>query len=456
MGNAIRTAEELRCGEYNYYLALKLDPSVRDVSVIEAALKSEINKWTLGTPYQRRLKELYSDIERVMLLDPQARAEEAKNAKRLQLDDAIRVCDLLARRGYIRRDELESIVESRKIPCFTVEELEETVRSRFPFGVTYAQVDPNEARIPAAYRMDFQRYGRLDRVLVTTDEAEFYELIESGPNDSPDQMLNCMLRVSAVAAYGKDWQSARRRAVCKYAISIVQHQGSIAAYQNYSRTSEVWNDLGTRNREGIRTVSKDEYRELIAKLMQLLPGVKPLAAETMLKAGLRYWHLSVGDSVERVTVRVDQATIDPSHRFDFRRQREIASLLRITKHKTLYEALGVQPSNHLEVAYQINQVWSNIRIRTTPEGVAMDKLIGYAKVLSRDSVTWNTYYSYLETREIWDELELLCAYRIRAISDSMYQRYVEKIVKALGTDASEAERVLLSGMMKYDLIRIAD
>ena len=198
----LRTKEELLLPDYNYYIFFKIEPNEKDVAKIEKSILLERNKWTQGQPIQRRYKELYPDVENVMIkdlgYDPKtnsysvsgARATELANAKKIKLGEAVRLITSMAgNKGRLYKSELIQIVSSEKIQWFTIADLENEVKDLTKQGIRY--IDDTQSVI------DFRKYKEVEKYLITVKKASLYEVIEGKPTDSVADLSKCISTVYA-------------------------------------------------------------------------------------------------------------------------------------------------------------------------------------------------------------------------------------------------------------------
>ena len=162
----LRTKEELLLTDYNYYIFFKISPTEKDVAKIEKAILMERNKWTQGLPIQRRYKELYADVENVMIKDLSfdsstgtysktgARAAELLAAKNLKLKSAVDlIVSMCQNKGRLYKSELLQITSSEKIQWFTISELEDAVSYLFKQGIKY--IDDTHEKVYSSFVIDF-------------------------------------------------------------------------------------------------------------------------------------------------------------------------------------------------------------------------------------------------------------------------------------------------------------
>ena len=146
---------------------------------------SERYKWTQGQPIQRRYKELWCDVENVMINNVgydcvangytinNARELELENAKRIKIGRAIKLIRIMSKRGVLFKSELVKIVSSERIQWFIVFDLEREIKPLIEQGVLY--IDDTQCVI------DFRKYKEVEKYLTTVKKESLYEVIGGTP-----------------------------------------------------------------------------------------------------------------------------------------------------------------------------------------------------------------------------------------------------------------------------------
>ncbi|MBO5110815.1 MAG: hypothetical protein J6D21_08890 [Clostridia bacterium] len=294
----LRTKEELLLPDYNYYIFFKIEPNEKDVAKIEKSILMERNKWTQGQPIQRRYKELYSDVENVMIkdvgYDPRtesysisgARAAELANAKKLKLGEAVRLITSMAgNKGRLYKSELVQIVSSEKIQWFTVADLEESVKDLTKQGIRY--IDDTQSVI------DFRKYKEVEKYLITVKKETLYDVIEGKPTDSVADLAKC---VSTVYANLKNKTTPEGTATDKLlgiAKIIFKTEETKNKYNDYlAIKKDVWDELELRQSHGIKEITLDEFLAYAEKMKAAL-RMSIDQVELQLAAGLKEFKIIV-------------------------------------------------------------------------------------------------------------------------------------------------------------------
>lgn len=294
----LRTREELLLPDYNYYIFFKIEPNEKDVAKIEKSILLERNKWTQGQPIQRRYKELYPDVENVMIkdlgYDPKtnsysvsgARATELANAKKIKLGEAVRLITSMAgNKGRLYKSELIQIVSSEKIQWFTIADLENEVKDLTKQGIRY--IDDTQSVI------DFRKYKEVEKYLITVKKVSLYEVIEGKPTDSVADLAKC---ISTVYANLKNKTTPEGTATDKLlgiAKIIFKTEETKSKYNDYlAIKKDVWDELELRQSHGIKEITLDEFLGYAEKMKAAL-GMDIDQVELQLAAGLKEFKIIV-------------------------------------------------------------------------------------------------------------------------------------------------------------------
>ena len=295
----LRTKEELLLPDYNYYIFFKIEPNEKDVAKIEKAIIMERNKWTQGQPIQRRYKELFTDVESVMVkdlgFDPKtgsytlsgARALELANAKKLKLDDAVKLITSMANnKGRLYKSELIQIVNSEKIKWFTINDLEAEVNVLVKQGIRY--IDDTQTVI------DFRKYKEIEKFIPTAQVASIYELIELEPS-APLSAFPAAIKAanSKNAPTVTTPKGTARGKMLGIAEIIFKTEESKTKYDNYLKVKEsVWDEMELRQSHGIKEISLDEFLGYAEKMKaELKMSIDQV--ELQLAAGLKEFKIIV-------------------------------------------------------------------------------------------------------------------------------------------------------------------
>lgn len=294
----LRTKEELLLPDYNYYIFFKIDPNEKDVAKIEKSILLERNKWTQGQPIQRRHKELYPDVENVMIkdlgYDPKtssysvsgARAAELANAKKIKLGEAVRLITSMAgNKGRLYKSELIQIVSSEKIQWFTIADLENEVKDLTKQGIRY--IDDTQSVI------DFRKYKEVEKYLITVKKTSLYEVIEGKPTDSVAALAKCISTVYANLKNKTTPEGTATDRLLGIAKIIFKTEEAKNKYNDYlAIKKDVWDELELRQSHGIKEITLDEFLGYAEKMKAIL-GIDIDQVELQLAAGLKEFKIIV-------------------------------------------------------------------------------------------------------------------------------------------------------------------
>ena len=294
----VRTAEELKNAEYNYYLAFRIEPTEKNPDHIDEILKKEKNQWVQGKPLYRRYKELEKDIFEVMVNDrgydpatdsytrPNARAEEAQRAKSLKLCLAASiVVEICVRRKIIYKSELIQIANSDRVRWFTPQELEQEVSYLFKQGIKY--IDDTQTLI------DFNKYKDIRSWLITAKKKDLYDFL-SVSNTATIQEIRAAKDI--VARNNKNPTTPEGTATNRLlgeVDNIFKSNETRLKYDQWLAVHEkVWDRFEDRYSLGIGSITLGDYQQY-AEIMMTVLKLDIDTVEVMLAAGLKHYKLKV-------------------------------------------------------------------------------------------------------------------------------------------------------------------
>ncbi len=294
----LRTAEELVLADYNYYIFFKIEPNEKDVEKIRNTINLERNKWTQGQPIQRRYKELYPDVENVMINDvgydatkgtysvSGARQKELDNAKKLKLNAALRlIVSMAENKGRIYKSELLQMVGAEKIQWFTLADLEAEVKALSSQGVKY--IDDSQTVI------DFRKYKEVEKYLVTAKKTSLYDAIGCTKASSVKEIADAKNKVYANLKNKTTPEGTAMDKLLGIVSIIFKTEDSKIKYDEYLAVKkDVWDQMELRQQHGIKEISLDEFLSYAEKMKAIL-GKNIDEVELLLAAGLKEYKIIV-------------------------------------------------------------------------------------------------------------------------------------------------------------------
>ena len=294
----LRTAEELVLADYNYYIFFKIEPNEKDVEKIRNTINLERNKWTQGQPIQRRYKELYPDVENVMINDvgydaakgtysvSGARQKELDNAKKLKLNAALRlIVSMAENKGRIYKSELLQMVSAEKIQWFTLADLEAEVKALSSQGVKY--IDDSQTVI------DFRKYKEVEKYLVTAKKTSLYDAIGCTKDSSVKEIADAKNKVYANLKNKTTPEGTAMDKLLGIVSIIFKTEDSKIKYDEYLAVKkDVWDQMELRQQHGIKEISLDEFLSYAEKMKAIL-GKNIDEVELLLAAGLKEYKIIV-------------------------------------------------------------------------------------------------------------------------------------------------------------------
>ena len=267
--DGIRTPEELRNPEFNYFIAFKIDLQENDQAKIEPKIKMAMSS-TGGSIYSRRLLELKKDIEEIMYHDAVydaasgsyrrgagGRAKEAADAKAFKLQEATALVEQLSKtRKTLLRSDLKEICSKANEPVKYFEEAELDAKIAYLVKQKTIEIIENEdSKIP------FSDYQKIEQLLVTLLKNDLYEFLELGRSASLAEIQ------AAIKATYQNQKTSNIKV--KQAISKLCAQAEKIAFasaetkKNYdyylALKVDVWADFEKRKTFGIKELTMEEF-----------------------------------------------------------------------------------------------------------------------------------------------------------------------------------------------------
>ena len=277
----IRTKEELLLPEYNYYIFFKIDPEEKDIEKIKLIINKEKNKWTQGLPIQRRYRELYADVENVMIKDigfsyisngytiANARALELENAKRFKIGRALKLIRIMSKRGLLLKSELLKIVNSESFKWFTVSDLEREIDPLIGQGILY--IDDV---------IDFKNYNTIECFLPIAQVSSVYELLEIDPSapfaSIAPAIRAAFLKNKSIATTPKGVAIAKIIGIVDF---ILKTEESKRKYDDFLKVKKyVFDELELRSSLGIHEIDMSEFLDYVQIIKEKLEIYNETAA----------------------------------------------------------------------------------------------------------------------------------------------------------------------------------
>jgi len=289
----LRTPDELKNPEYNYYLAYVIDPAEKDAKKIETALAQRKNSFTQGTPVQRRLKDLYTETVRIMT-DKTLREEEFQSAKKFKLEIAEKAIVAIVRgRGAIYKSDLVKMADASG-KWLTADEIEKKI--------TYLTQQGAKIVDDTKRSLDFLTYDKIDKLLKTTGKSNLYDLLGATQNVSVSALQSAVTTVYNSVSGKTDAKSTATNGVCGEAKKVFKDENSKKYYDVYLTTKDIWDEFALRRSTGI---SEMELKEFLAYSEKARNALKTLGItdvdyiEVLLAEGLNNFRIAVAGGEER-------------------------------------------------------------------------------------------------------------------------------------------------------------
>ncbi|MBQ3063421.1 MAG: zinc ribbon domain-containing protein [Clostridia bacterium] len=296
--DVIRTPEELRNPEFNYFIAFKIDLKESDQAKIEPKIKTAMSA-TGGSIYSRRLLELKKDIEEIMYHDAVydaasgsyrrnagGRAKEAADAKAFKLQEATALVEQLSKtRKTLLRSDLKEICNKANEPVKYFEEAELDARIEYLVKQKTIEIIENEdSKIP------FSDYQKIEQLLQTLLKKDLYEFLELGHSASLAEIQ------AAIKATYQNQKTSNIK--IKQAISKLCAQAEKIAFasaetrKNYdyylALRVDIWEDFEKRKTFGIKELTMEEFCRYAQIAVDLLK-IDAKEAEKLIAIGCNHF-----------------------------------------------------------------------------------------------------------------------------------------------------------------------
>ncbi len=299
----VRTPEELRKPEYNYFIALKLSVDEKNKMTIEKAISKACGS-TAGDLISRRLIELRQDMTEVMVNDATydpgtgtykpnsgGRKKEGDAAKDMKLSEVMAlVQNMCLSNGMIFMSTLSEIctTANKAATYFTLDELKARCKPLESQGVKF--IDNTNSSIP------FRDFEKASTMLETPPaKASLYEYLGVAPTASKDEISQARTQTYNAGQAQANLQVKQLASnLCALVDSILTKDPKIRAQYDYyiAVKEQVWDQFKMRKTYGAKEISLDEYYNF-ADIIQKKLKLSIDDVEVMLGAGLRYWNLVV-------------------------------------------------------------------------------------------------------------------------------------------------------------------
>jgi len=288
----LRTDDELKNPEFNYYLAYVIDPTEKNADKIKNTMTTKKNTFTQGTPVQRRLKDLYAEAEIIMTTQA-TRDIEYQNAKKLKMETAKNTAIAIARgRGSIYKSDLKKIADSSG-KWLTADEIEKEIEYLKQQGVKI--IDDLKTS------MDFLTYDKVDKLLKTAGKNDLYDLLGCKASSSPADLQTAITSLYNSITGKSDAKSTAINQISGEAKKVFKDATSKKNYDIYIATKDIWAEFGLRRNTGITAMEMSEY---LAYSEKSKTALKPLGItnideiEVLLAEGLNYFRIAVAGGSE--------------------------------------------------------------------------------------------------------------------------------------------------------------
>lgn len=300
--NPIRTPEELKDPEFNYFIAFKVGLNETDKTKIEPKIKTVLSD-PKGSVHSRRLLELKNDIMEIMcndaVYDPNTgtykanaggRAKEAAAAKAVKLRSTVEMVEILCQtRKTLLQSDIDDLCNSANKPVsyFTADELKNELQYLQKMGVKI--IDNVDTRIP------FGDYQKVEQLLKALEKTNLYEFLGL---DSKASEADITAKTDEVYKNSQKTNDLKKKQamgdLCSRVKKIIlASKDARKSYDQYLVLKEdVWGDFEKRKSFGVKEMSMADYQKYVQTAIDLLKiGVDE--AEKILAIGCKFFQITI-------------------------------------------------------------------------------------------------------------------------------------------------------------------
>lgn len=306
---SIRTPEELKNIELNYFIAFKIELGETDKTKIEAQIKRVLSD-PKGGVFARRLLELKADAFEIMCNDAiydfstssyipnkGGRRKEAELAKAFKLNEAVSFVEMLCQtRKTLLKSEIVSIcdVSNKPVSYFTNEEFEQRLAYLTTPEIGVKIIDNIDNSIP------FSDYQQAEKHLKAIDKVDLYDFLDVPQTATNDEIKKKSEEIYKSSTKTNDLKKKQAVSTLCGTVKklILKSLDARKSYDCYlALKKDVWNQFEDRRSRGFKEMHMEEYREYIQKTISIF-GLNIEEAEKMIGIGCKYFQITIVGKME--------------------------------------------------------------------------------------------------------------------------------------------------------------
>ncbi len=289
----IRTAEELKNSDLNYFIAFDIAPTETNTKKITDALIAKRNTFARNVnPITARLNELKEDIDQTMLNDavcsqdangsyvytPSSggRKKEAERAKEFYKKRAINMASTLCKSGYIEDTKIDEIAKRFYI---TAQDILDGIKTLLDGGVILKKI----ARVKR--EVAFSNFKKMEAYLKTIAKKDLYDFSELPDNTPLDQLFKKQEEIYNISSKkANDAKAKASQDLSGIGKVVFKSEAAKREYDIYLKCKvKVWDNLSTLYDSGVRAINDKFFTECL-DAMRSCAGLGAEAAEKELYA----------------------------------------------------------------------------------------------------------------------------------------------------------------------------
>ena len=285
----LRTDDELKNPDYNYYLAYAIDPAEKDAKKIETAMATRKNTFTDGDVVKRRLKDLYTNAIKIMT-DKALREEEFQAAKKIKLESAKKTVVRVAKNlGKINKSTFKKIADAHD-KWLTADEIEKEAAYLSQEGIKI--VDDTKRKF------DFFTYDKIEKLLKTIKgsdkKSDLYDLLGKQQSATIKELTDNAIPAMYTAIAGRtDPKSTATNGILGFAKQVFKDKDSKEKYDVYLATKNIWEEFASGKSNGITEMELKEFLIFSERAKQALKTYDVDFVEVLLAEGLKHNGITV-------------------------------------------------------------------------------------------------------------------------------------------------------------------
>ena len=277
----LRTDDERKNAEYNYYLFYAISPTEKDSKRIEKKMNDKKNTFPQSAKsIDQKHKELFLEAFKIMT-DMTLREEEFQDAKKIKLNEALKIISSLANmRGKIYKSDLKTIVDRDKTGWITLVELENGIEYLIKQGVQI--LDDTQEILKLKEKKDIEDY------LKTLRKKDLYDFLGLTKDDSIETLQKKLIEIYNEALKNNNKTNEITAQQKLGGFKIFENEASKKNYDIYLATKDIWDEIKSlKDGYGLFEMQENELLKYAERIKTALSTTDIDFIELILAEGLK-------------------------------------------------------------------------------------------------------------------------------------------------------------------------